>query len=221
MAECLKGSADKRTSDDEEEVEFSEDSHLSVEATNTDDEEMPKHEKQNKNKKNENKTEKSKSEDDEPKSETIECPICLGPAVFPIQIPCGHVFCFLCIKGAAQQSNICPMCRQAVPRNFYKKPIFLEYPGHDQEEDFHYDGYQWFYECRSGGWWQYEKRTSEEIEQNYQLNNKRFDLLICGTLYTIDLDLNMQYNIDNPARRRKLKRENGNKLLVKGIAGIH
>ncbi|VVC44167.1 Zinc finger, RING-type,Zinc finger, RING/FYVE/PHD-type,WWE domain, subgroup,Zinc finger, RING- [Cinara cedri] len=161
----------------------------------------------------EDKTEKSKSE-------IIECPICLGPAVFPILIPCGHVFCFLCIKGVVQQSNICPMCRQAVPNNFYKNPIFLEYLGHNQE-DFDHDGYQWFYECRSGGWWQYEKRTSEEIEQNYQLNNKKFNLLICGTLYTIDLDRNVQYSVDNPSKRRKLKRENGSNLLVKGIAGIH
>lgn len=71
------------------------------------------------------------------------------------------------------------------------------------------------------GWWQYEKRTSEEIEQNHKLNNKKFDLLICGTIYTIDLERNVQYNRENPNRRRKVKRENANNIAVKGVAGVH
>lgn len=71
------------------------------------------------------------------------------------------------------------------------------------------------------GWWQYEKRTSEEIEENYKLNQTKFDLLICGTMYTIDLDKNIQYNRENPSRRRKVKRENASNIAVKGIAGVH
>jgi len=71
------------------------------------------------------------------------------------------------------------------------------------------------------GWWLYEKRTSREIEENYKLNNKIFDLLICGTLYTIDLERNIQYNRENPNRRRRLKREKVNNIAVKGIAGVY
>lgn len=71
------------------------------------------------------------------------------------------------------------------------------------------------------GWWQYEKRTSEEIEQNYKLKNTKFDLLICGTMYTVDLEKNVQYNRENPTRRRKVKRENARNIAVKGIAGVH
>lgn len=71
------------------------------------------------------------------------------------------------------------------------------------------------------GWWQYENRTSEEIEQFYKLNMTKFDLLICGTMYTIDLDRKVQYNKENPNRRRKIKRENASNLAVKGVAGVH
>lgn len=40
-------------------------------------------------------------------------------------------------------------------------------------------------------------------------------------MYTIDLDKNIQYNRENPTRRRKVKRENANNISVKGIAGVH
>lgn len=153
---------------------------------------------------------------DEHCDEHIDCPVCLGPAVFPIRIPCGHVFCFLCVKGAARQSNKCPLCRQHIPVDFDKNPTVLE----REEINTLDDGYQWFYEGKNG-WWQYEKRTSDEIEENHKLNNKKFDLLICGTMYTIDLERNIQFNRDSPNRRRKIKRENANNISVKGVAGVH
>ncbi|XP_025207800.1 E3 ubiquitin-protein ligase rnf146-like [Melanaphis sacchari] len=162
---------------------------------------------------------KSMKKDDTPtesKNEFNECPVCLGPVVFPVRTPCGHIFCFLCVKGAARQANRCPMCRQHIPVDFDKNPDILE----RQEVETFEDGYQWFYEGRNG-WWQYDKRTSEEIEHRYKLNVTKFDVLICGIMYTIDLNRNMQYNRENPSRRRKVKRENANNIAVKGIAGVH
>lgn len=88
---------------------------------------------------------------EKPKKETFECPICLESAVFPIRISCGHIFCFLCVKGAAQQVYNCPMCRQRITIDFDKSPILLECPDSDQEEDTHADGCQWFYESKAGG----------------------------------------------------------------------
>ncbi|XP_025406759.1 E3 ubiquitin-protein ligase rnf146-like [Sipha flava] len=223
MATCLKRSEDKITGDDktedEEEIDESSDSMHgpSVEAvslTNNDPEgittvEIKKKSTAKKSKKKDVKT-------DEPQNETLDCPVCLGPAVFPVRIPCGHIFCFLCVKGAARQANRCPMCRQHIPVDFDKNPNVLE----RQEVEIFDDGYQWFYEGKNG-WWQYEKSTSEEIEQNFKLENKKFDLLICGTMYTIDLDRNVQYNRENPTRRRKVKREKANNIAVKGVAGVH
>ncbi|XP_022173218.1 E3 ubiquitin-protein ligase rnf146-like isoform X2 [Myzus persicae] len=157
-----------------------------------------------------------KTKKNDNKSEFNECPVCLGPVVFPVRTPCGHVFCFLCVKGAARQANRCPMCRQHIPIDFDKNPIILE----REEIETLEDGYQWFYEGKNG-WWQYDKRTSDEIEQHYKLNVLKFDVLICGTMYTIDLNRNVQYNRDNPSRRRKVKRENANNIAVKGVAGVH
>ncbi|XP_050429009.1 E3 ubiquitin-protein ligase rnf146-like [Adelges cooleyi] len=160
------------------------------------------------------KNEKKSAED--LKSECIDCPVCLGTAVIPTRIPCGHVFCFLCVKGASRRAKKCPLCRQAIPVDFDKNPTVLE----RQEIETLDDGYQWFYEGKNG-WWQYEKRTSEEIEQNFKLSNMKFDLLICGTMYTIDLDRNVQFSKECPNRRRKVKRENANNIAVKGVAGVH
>jgi hypothetical protein len=34
-----------------------------------------------------------------PSNET-ECSICMEQFIYPCQLECGHVFCFLCIKGS-------------------------------------------------------------------------------------------------------------------------
>jgi len=83
---------------------------------------------------------------DKSKSKYDECPVCLGPVVFPLRTPCGHVFCFLCVKGVALQANRCPMCRQNIPIGFDKNPINLE----RQEVETLEDGYEWFYEGKNG-----------------------------------------------------------------------
>ena len=48
--------------------------------------------------------------------------MCLQQCIHPAQLPCSHIFCFLCVKGVANQSKLCPVCRQEIP------PDFLEYP---------------------------------------------------------------------------------------------
>lgn len=78
--------------------------------------------------------------------ESIDCSICLGSALFPIRIPCGHIFCFLCIKGAARQAKKCPLCRQHVPVDFNKNPVLLKRQGIDTPDD----GHQWYYEGKNG-----------------------------------------------------------------------
>lgn len=77
----------------------------------------------------------------------LECAVCLQPCVHPAQLPCGHIFCFLCVKGIANQSKRCAMCRQEIPRDFIEQPKLLKTP--EASESFE-DGYQWFYEGRNG-----------------------------------------------------------------------
>lgn len=74
---------------------------------------------------------------------------------------------------------------------------------------------------RIKGWWKYEKQASEEIEAAYVLDLKKYEILICGELYVIDFQLNVQYQKHRPSRRRHVKRCLETDVDVKGIAGIH
>nr|CAD7453500.1 unnamed protein product [Timema tahoe] len=79
-----------------------------------------------------------------------ECAICLQMCVHPAQLPCGHIFCFLCVKGVANQSKKCAMCRQEIPTDYLEKPQLLEQSNVEKVAGEFDDGYQWFYEGRNG-----------------------------------------------------------------------
>ncbi|CAH0546255.1 unnamed protein product [Brassicogethes aeneus] len=150
------------------------------------------------------------------KGENIECAVCLQPCIHPAQLPCGHIFCFLCVKGFANQSKKCAMCRQEIPRDFIEQPHLLHAA---TEESTEFDGgYQWFYEGRNG-WWQYDERTSKELETSYKSGDKTCELLIAGFLYIVDFESMLQLRRNDPSRRRKIKRDFAT-IPKKGIAGL-
>ena len=33
----------------------------------------------------------------------MECAVCLQTCIHPVQLPCRHIFCFLCVKGVSTQ----------------------------------------------------------------------------------------------------------------------
>ena len=55
----------------------------------------------------------------------LECAVCLQTSIYPVQLPCSHVFCFLCVKGFTAQSKRCAMCRREVPEDFLQNPDLL------------------------------------------------------------------------------------------------
>ena len=55
----------------------------------------------------------------------VECAVCLQTSIYPVQLPCNHVFCFLCVKGFTTQSKRCAMCRREVPEDFIQNPELL------------------------------------------------------------------------------------------------
>lgn len=71
-----------------------------------------------------------------------------------------------------------------------------------------------------GGWWKFEERLCQYIEEARALGVERLETLICGTLYVIDLQRLVQFNKENPTRRRKIKRELTSQVIAKGVAGI-
>ncbi|KAK9502770.1 hypothetical protein O3M35_011479 [Rhynocoris fuscipes] len=163
---------------------------------------------------------KNESEDNVP-----DCAICLQTCVHPAKLPCGHIFCFLCIKGIVHSGWRCAMCRATIPHDYLDSPLLVNTPKvvalekktvqSDDKED-----YQWFYEGRHGGWWQFEERTANELENAANTGVTQFDTLICGSLYTLDLSIMMQFKKDRPWQARKLLRELPSKVERKGIAGI-
>jgi hypothetical protein len=41
-----------------------------------------------------------------------ECPVCLEEPTNKSLLPCGHVYCFECLKLVCQTKCVCPMCRR-------------------------------------------------------------------------------------------------------------
>lgn len=147
-----------------------------------------------------------------------ECSICLQSCVHPVQLPCSHIFCFLCIKGVANHSKKCALCRSEIPPDFLLRPLLLNVSEVLQTPSF--DGkYQWFYEG-GRGWWQYDIRASAEIEDRYQKGEQVFEMLIAGFLYVVDIENMIQYRRNTPSRRRRIKRDLADIPDKKGVAGL-
>ncbi|XP_068433570.1 E3 ubiquitin-protein ligase rnf146-like [Clinocottus analis] len=157
-----------------------------------------------------------------------ECAICLQSCVHPVRLPCFHVFCFLCVKGASWQSKRCALCRQEVPEDFLERPVLLSpeelkaaaagvsrsgATGSADRGD-----YAWYYEGRNG-WWQYDERTNRELEEAFAKERKSTEMLIAGFLYVADLENMVQYRRNEHGRRRKIKRDIVD-IPKKGVAGL-
>jgi E3 ubiquitin-protein ligase RNF146 len=150
----------------------------------------------------------------------IECAVCLQTCVYPVQLPCKHIFCFLCVKGVTLQSKRCAMCRREIPPDYLHNPELLSELGVGSGAEAHgfEDGGQWFYEGRNG-WWLYDERTSQEIETAFSAEEQRCELLIAGFLYIIDFEHMLQYRRNDPSRRRRIKRDQASGPK-KGVAGL-
>uniref|UniRef100_A0A034VU06 E3 ubiquitin-protein ligase n=1 Tax=Bactrocera dorsalis TaxID=27457 RepID=A0A034VU06_BACDO len=162
-------------------------------------------------------------------SAAIECPICLQACIHPARLPCGHIFCFLCVKGVAYKNRRCAMCRREIPPEFLDHPDLVNGIDDICATKSTEDGYQWFYEGRNGGWWAYDPRSSNDIEDAYQTRmlgtslidleeDCRHEVLICGAIYTIDFGDMVQHPVQNPSRKRKICRSKH--MPTKGVAGI-
>ncbi|BET03181.1 RING finger protein [Nesidiocoris tenuis] len=163
--------------------------------------------------KNEESTESSESA-----PASMECAICLQTCVHPARLPCGHIFCFLCIKGIFRTSEKCAMCRMVIPSDYLEMPDLLEVPEPSIPAADGQEAFQWFYEGRHG-WWEYDPRANADLEAAFLAGESKAELLIAGCLYLIDLHGMMQYNKNDPGKRRTVKRDRVG-VACKGVAGI-
>ena len=76
----------------------------------------------------------------------------------------------------------------------------------------------WFYEGKCG-WWKFDERNGEDIEQSFNTGVEKFQLLLCGKLYVIDFKNMIQYRVDGSGRVRCIKRDSASSSS-KGIAGL-
>ena len=80
------------------------------------------------------------------------------------------------------------------------------------------DKFVWYYEGRNG-WWQYDERSLQEIEEKHVSGLDSSEVLIAGHLYVIDFRNMRQHRVNQPRRFRRIKRD----LMTiekKGIAGL-
>ncbi|KAF7401503.1 hypothetical protein HZH68_007323 [Vespula germanica] len=162
--------------------------------------------------------EKDNNEDKEGSVTIPECAVCLQPCIHPARLPCNHIYCYLCVKGVANHNKRCPMCRQEMPSDFVERPQLVEIDEVQKELERPEEEYQWFYEGRNG-WWQYDQRTSLELETAYKQGKRTCELLIAGFLYIADFGSMHQLRRNDPSRRRRIKRDLYN-VPKKGVAGL-
>ena len=54
-----------------------------------------------------------------------DCVVCMQTCHHPVRLQCGHIFCFLCLKGVAARSHRCALCRAEVPDTYFENPIVV------------------------------------------------------------------------------------------------
>lgn len=152
---------------------------------------------------------------------TPECSVCLQPCLHPVQLPCTHIFCFLCVKGFAYRSKKCALCRRDVELDYFVDPIVVkirEVVSEETSDDSSIEHFQWFYEGRNG-WWQYDERASSTLEESFKTVTRSCEIIIAGFTYVVDFLRMIQYRKNNPARCRRVKRDRAG-ADHKGVAGL-
>ena len=151
-----------------------------------------------------------------------QCPVCYQKFSYPVKLPCGHVFCYLCVKGFSATHAIrrCALCRSDIPVDYVRKPALVENVRVDQSPLLE-DGCWWFYEGKSNGWWKYDERTARDIERAFQAKEKSTEVQLVGHIYVVDFEVMAQYRKNERGRNRKIKRDKLNLAETKGVAGLY
>lgn len=55
----------------------------------------------------------------------LMCQICLQPLVDPVDTPCGHTFCYTCIRNQIRRNRVCPTDRQPLAEQDIRQASIL------------------------------------------------------------------------------------------------
>lgn len=143
------------------------------------------------------------------------CAVCMERLYLPQELPCGHRYCYLCLKGiAAKSSGYCPLCRRDIPDEAITTPKL---------ESVELVDLQWVYESKGGGkWWYYDETTNSILDKAYleyeaDSSKDEIEVVIAGFYYTVSFSSMDQTS--SSGVKRKIKRADVADM-VKGVAGV-
>ena len=93
------------------------------------------------------------------------CPACMDVPLYPVKLPCGHAYCFLCLKGeflqrhgdAAEDEKVeCGVCQTELLETLLEEPKQLKRTKSDLS-DIGCGDMCWFYKD-GADWWKYDKK---------------------------------------------------------------
>ena len=115
---------------------------------------------------------------------------------------------------------MCALCRGTIPANYLENPSVVNRSDVHAKLCLKSKKYHWFYEGKNGGWWMYEEKTSDELEEGFSRHVPFIKIQISGFMYVIDYEKMLQVREDHPNRKRKIKRDILECDGLKGIAGL-
>lgn len=114
------------------------------------------------------------------------CEICSQILQLPLNLPCKHVFCFLCVKSQVltRIGNNCHTCGVSFNSSIVKEPEIRTFVPEV------YKNPVWVYKTSNtvnNEYWMYDDRTSSKLEKSFLAKESKLEVELMNRVYEIDL----------------------------------
>jgi E3 ubiquitin-protein ligase RNF146 len=83
------------------------------------------------------------------------------------------------------------------------------------------DKNRWYYESNNNGWWEFDCRTSDIIEDAFRQEDPTVSFPIGSRTYEINFEAKRQYQQDDASKKRTITRSTRRDIKnLRGVAGI-